>query len=65
MIMIKLILADRYKGSGHILLNPQNIASIEENPNNTSRIKMDDGETFNVYNSIKTIEKLLEEDNNK
>lgn len=36
--MIKLILADRYKGSGHILLNPQNIASIEENQNNTSRI---------------------------
>lgn len=57
--MIKLILADRYKGSGHILLNPQNIASIEENPNDTSRIKMDDGETFDVYNSIKTIEKLL------
>lgn len=43
----------------------ENIASIEENPNNTSRIKMDDGETFDVYNSIKTIEKLLEEDNNK
>lgn len=63
--MIKLILADRCKGSGHILLNPQNIASIEENPNDTSRIKMDDGETFDVYNSIKTIEKLLEEDNNK
>lgn len=65
MIIIKLILADRYKGSGNILLNPQNIASIEENPNDTSRIKMDDGETFDVYNSIKTIEKLLEEDNNK
>ena len=63
--MIKLILADRYKGSGHILLNPQNIASIEENPNDTSRIKMDDGETFDVYNSIKTIEKIIEEDNNK
>lgn len=60
--MIRLILQDRYKGSGHILLNPNSIASIQENPNDTSTIKMNDGETFVVYNSIKAIEKNLEED---
>ena len=60
--MIRLILQDRYKGSGHILLNPDSIASIQENQNDTSTIKMYDGETFVVYNSIKSIEKLLEED---
>lgn len=60
--MIRLILQDRYKGSGHILLNPNSIASIQENPNDTSTIKMNDGETFVVYNSIKAIEKILEED---
>lgn len=60
--MIRLILQDRYKGSGHILLNQNSIASIQENPNDTSTIKMNDGETFVVYNSIKAIEKILEED---
>lgn len=60
--MIRLILQDRYKGSGHILLNPNSIVSIQENPNDTSTIKMNDGETFVVYNSIKAIEKILEED---
>lgn len=48
--MIRLILQDRYKGSGHILLNPNSIASIQENPNDTSTIKMNDGETFVVSN---------------
>lgn len=60
--MVKLILQDRYKGSGYILLNPDSIASIQENPNDTSTIKMNNGETFVVYNSIKAIGKLLEED---
>ena len=60
--MIRLILQDRYKGSGHILLNPNSITSIQENPNDTSTIKMDDRETFVVYNSINAIEKILEED---
>lgn len=63
--MIRLILQDRYKGSGYILLNPINIASVQENQNTTSTIKMSDGETFVVYNSIEAIEKLIEEDNNK
>lgn len=60
--MIRLILQDIFKGSGYILLNPDSIASIQENPNDTSTIKMNDGETFVVYNSINAIGKLLEED---
>ena len=60
--MIRLILQDRYKGSGYILVNPDSIAYIQEKPNDTSIIKMNDGETFGVYNSIKTIGKLLEEE---
>ena len=47
----------------YVLLNPNYIISVSENKNKTTEIKMSNGVTFSIYDTIATIERLIKECN--